>query len=86
MRVLFIVFTLSSALAFAAPPNTLITDIPGRATVSLNGSWPAIVDPIEAGLGNKFYLDAKPKDKSDRVEYNFDLTAAQRSRRLEHAK
>ena len=71
-RVLSIVLILSSALA--ASPNTLITNIPNRTTISLNGAWPAIVDPIEAGLANKFYEDRKPQDKSDRVEYSFDLS------------
>jgi hypothetical protein len=51
----------------AAAPNTLITNIAGRTTISLKGAWPAIVDPIENGLGNKFYEDARPKDESDRV-------------------
>ena len=63
-----------ASLASAASNNPLITNIPGRTTISLNGSWPAVVDPIESGLGNKFYEDAKPKDKSDRVEYSFDLS------------
>jgi beta-glucuronidase len=71
-----LVFALSlfNALAFAAPPSPLIANVPGRTTISLNGSWPAIVDPVEAGLGNRFYQDARPKDKSDRVEYSFDLS------------
>ena len=45
----------------------------GRTTVSLNGAWQAIVDPFENGK-SEFFLDAKPKDKSDRVEYNFDAS------------
>src|SRR5664279_4096569 len=72
---LTVVLLLSPAFVFAAAtPNTLITNIPGRTTLSLNGSWPAIVDPIESGIASKFYEDAKPKDKSDRVEYSFDLS------------
>lgn len=74
-RCLTVAFILSPVFAFAAAsPNTLITNMAGRNTISLNGSWSAIVDPIESGLGNKFYDDAKPKDKSDRVEYSFDLS------------
>jgi beta-glucuronidase len=75
LRVFLAASILSQVLVFAAPaPNTLITNIPGRTTISLNGAWPAIVDPIEAGLGNKFYEDAKPKDKTELVEYSFDLS------------
>jgi beta-glucuronidase len=42
--------------------------------VSLNGSWQVIVDPFDNGKGAKFFLDQKPKDKSDRVEYSFDAS------------
>ena len=74
-RSLTVALLLSPVFALAAAaPNTLITNISGRTTITLNGSWPVIVDPIESGLGNKFYEDAKPKDKSDRVEYSFDLS------------
>jgi beta-glucuronidase len=50
----------------------LITNISARQTISLNGSWHIIVDPYETGLGERYYEDRKPKDKSDRVEYDFD--------------
>ncbi len=58
-----------------APPSTLIANIPGRTTLSLDGTWSAIVDPYENGLGAKFYLNAKPKTNSDLVEYGFDSSA-----------
>ena len=32
----------------------------------------AIVDPYETGLNARFYLNAKPKDKHELVEYDFD--------------
>ncbi|HEY1676450.1 MAG TPA: glycoside hydrolase family 2 TIM barrel-domain containing protein [Candidatus Sulfotelmatobacter sp.] len=57
----------------AQSPSTLITNIPGRNTVSLNGAWHAIVDPFDNGKG-RFFRDAKPKDKSDLVEYSFDAS------------
>jgi beta-glucuronidase len=66
--------------AFAAPafgaqsPSTLIANIPGRTSVSLNGLWHAIVDPYETGIGERFYENRKPKDKRDRVEYDFDTS------------
>lgn len=59
--------------AGASPaPSNLITNIPGRTTISLNGDWHIIVDPYENGLGERYYENAKPKDKRDRIEYDFD--------------
>jgi beta-glucuronidase len=64
---------LLSSFSFAAPiPGNLIANIPGRTTISLNGAWNIIVDPYETGLNGRFYRNAKPKDKSDLVEYDFD--------------
>ena len=51
---------------------SLINNIPNRTTISLNGSWHYIVDPYETGLKARFYLNAKPKDKHELVEYDFD--------------
>jgi len=55
-------------------PATLIANISGRATQSLNGTWHIIVDPYETGLGSRFWENRKPKNKSDLVEYNFDTS------------
>jgi len=63
----------SSALAAPAPSN-LITNIPGRKTISLDGAWHAIVDPFENGGGSGFFRDERPHSKSDRIEYSFDLS------------
>ena len=51
---------------------TSINNIPNRTTISLNGAWHYIVDPYETGLKARFYTNAKPKDKNDLVEYDFD--------------
>ncbi len=59
----------------ATPPRTLpalINNIPNRTTISLNGPWQAIIDPYETGLNARFYLNTKPKDKRELVEYDFD--------------
>jgi beta-glucuronidase len=53
-----------------------------RETISLNGKWHIIIDPYEAGFfdyryeesSNGFFKNAKPKDKSGLVEYNFDTS------------
>ena len=71
-RFLAVPFLLSVLAGAAPPPITLIANIPGRSTISLNGPWHFIVDPYETGLGERYYENAKPKDKSDRIEYDFD--------------
>jgi beta-glucuronidase len=75
MKHLFICLWLLAGYAFAEPaaPN-LIADVPGRTTISLDGTWNTIVDPYEIGLGSRFYQNAKPKDKSQLVEYDFDAS------------
>src|ERR1043166_588571 len=63
-----------------AQQTELITNIEGRKTVSLDGEWKIIIDPYEAGYydyryqpsANGYFKDAKPKTKSDLIEYDFD--------------
>src|SRR4029077_8255868 len=71
-RLLLFLVILTSAGYAAAGPSTLINNIPNRTTISLNGSWHYIVDPYEIGLKARFYTNAKPKDKNDLIEYDFD--------------
>ena len=60
--------------AHAAPaPSTLIANIGGRTSVSLDGVWHAIVDPFDNGKGG-FFRDQKARSKSDLVEYSFDAS------------
>src|ERR1700754_787272 len=55
----------------------------GRKTVSLDGQWKTIIDPYESGYydyryqpsANGYFKDAKPKTKSDLIEYDFDKSA-----------
>ena len=74
------------ALAAAALPQiraAALANVAGRKTTSLNGKWKTIVDPYENGFydfrmqedKNGYFRDAKPKDKSDKVEYDFDTSA-----------
>ena len=72
IRFLLVLLLSGSALG-AQTPSTLITNIPGRTTVSLNGAWRVIVDPFDNGRSG-FFRDAKPKDKRDLVEYSFDAS------------
>src|SRR5271165_4173541 len=55
------------------PASTLIANVSGRTTVSLDGAWRAIVDPFDNGKAG-FFRDEKPRGKSDRVEYSFDAS------------
>src|ERR1041384_718009 len=58
----------------------LIANTEGRRTTSLNGAWQTIVDPYESGYydyryqpsDNGYFKNAKPKSKSDLIEYDFD--------------
>jgi beta-glucuronidase len=56
----------------ANPPSNVIANVSGRTTISLDGTWNAIVDPMGTGAGGAMCKNAKPKDSRDLVEYNFD--------------
>ena len=71
----FIPLFLIASTCWAAPaPSTLIANIAGRTTISLNGSWRAIVDPFANGQSAGIFRDDKPRTKSDRIEYSFDAS------------
>ena len=70
-----------------AENNSLIQNIQGRNILTLNGKWNYIIDPYETGYydyrykpfdestnppNGAFYLDKKPKDKTELIEYSFD--------------
>jgi beta-glucuronidase len=86
MRSLLLAFLFVAPLAGApvsgAQP-TAIVNVAARKTISLNGKWKTIVDPYENGFydfrmqedKNGYFRNAKPKDRSDRVEYDFDTSA-----------
>jgi beta-glucuronidase len=60
--------------------DSLITNTEARKTISLNGKWQTIIDPYESGFydyryqpsDNGYFKNAKPKSKSDLIEYDFD--------------
>ena len=75
MRRYVLFFVLTGAAAFgAATPSTLITNVYGRHTVSLNGSWRVIVDPYHEGESLRVYRNEKPASPSDMVQYSFDAS------------
>ena len=63
-----------------AQETGLIVNTEGRKTVSLDGQWQVIVDPYESGYynyryqpsDNGYFKNAKPKSKSELIEYDFD--------------
>lgn len=72
-----------------ASDTALITNIPNRDTQSLDGKWHYIIDPYQNGFydyrriphdlstdpgGSAYFTNAKPASKSDRLEYDFDLS------------
>lgn len=71
-RLLFLLLMFTSSGFAAANPSPLINNTSNRTTISLDGSWQAIIDPYETGLNARFYLNAKVKDKHELLEYDFD--------------
>jgi beta-glucuronidase len=75
---------LAKSLAADEPPgpDPLVTNVDGRRTTSLDGRWRTIVDPFERGYydyryqprDDGFFLDRKPQDETQRVEYSFDTS------------
>ena len=72
---------------FSIGQETLLINTYNRSSTSLDGKWNYIVDPYENGFYNyryqpfedqeqpakgAFFLNSKPANKSDLVEYNFD--------------
>ena len=81
-RIVVAVIFLVSTIVLAQTPAPLITNIPHRTTISLDGAWHFIADPYDSGSftydgklnQNSFFRNAHPKSKSDLVEYNFDTS------------
>jgi beta-glucuronidase len=63
-----------------AKSDPLIINVDNRSTASLNGKWNIIIDPYENGYYDYryqpseygYFKNAKPKSKSDLIEYSFD--------------
>jgi beta-glucuronidase len=81
MRSLILLISLLAVLpCVQAQQVGLIANVDGRKTTSLDGQWQVIVDPYESGYydyryqpsANGYFKNAKPKNKSDLIEYDFD--------------
>jgi beta-glucuronidase len=57
--------------------QAMLTNIPGRNSISLNGKWNYIIDPLDAGNETwiSLWKDKKPVGKTDFYEYSFDKSA-----------
>ncbi|HEV7782849.1 MAG TPA: glycoside hydrolase family 2 TIM barrel-domain containing protein [Chitinophagaceae bacterium] len=78
------ILLLLAAITVPAQDDQLITNIPGRKTISLNGAWQYIIDPYETGFYNYRYEERQqgdpeaywntdiPKNKSERKEHGYN--------------
>src|SRR2546423_12862986 len=84
--VLVCIFLLALLAGIQAQQIDLIANTDGRKTISLDGQWKTIIDPYESGYfdyryqpsTNGYFKDAKPKTKSDLIEYDFDTSGSLR--------
>jgi beta-glucuronidase len=67
--------------AYLNAQNRLITNIPKRNTISLNGKWEYIIDPYETGFLDYRSEERNPKDKD--AYWNSDIPA-DKTDKLEH--
>jgi beta-glucuronidase len=83
MKALIVLISLLAVIpCVRAQQIGLIANTDGRKTINLDGRWHTIIDPYEAGYydyryqpsANGYFKDAKPKTKSDLIEYDFDTS------------
>ena len=72
---LFFLLLLVTNLCTVKSQEVFISNTQNRTFTSLNGKWKYVIDPYETGqIGfMPLYENSKPKNKTDRVEYSFDL-------------
>jgi beta-glucuronidase len=84
----WILTALGAAAISSADAAEALQNVYGRAGTTLNGGWRVIVDPYENGYYNYrrepfdaapepsggYFLDRKPADRSELVEYDFDAS------------
>jgi beta-glucuronidase len=82
--VIFLLALLAFVSSVRSQQIDLIANTDGRKTTSLDGKWQTIVDPYESGFynyryqpsDNGYFKNAKPKTKSDLIEYDFDSSGS----------
>ncbi|ULC58171.1 beta galactosidase jelly roll domain-containing protein [Flaviramulus sp. BrNp1-15] len=88
-KVFLLILVVNSFFSKINSQEDLLINAYNRTSTSLNGQWNYIVDPYENGYYDyryeafdkaespnisAYFLNSKPKDKSDRIEYDFDLS------------
>src|SRR5688572_33487182 len=79
-KILLLVFLCALGTSVQGQQPGPIQNSDARKTISLDGLWQTIVDPYESGFydyryqpsANGYFRNAKPKTKSDLIEYDFD--------------
>ncbi|SNR70268.1 glycoside hydrolase family 2 protein [Lutibacter flavus] len=86
---LFLFIFINTLISAQTSQEQLLINTYNRPSQSLNGTWNYIVDPYENGYYNyrrdafdqqenpdvsAYFLNSKPKDRSDRIEYDFDTS------------
>ena len=72
IRIYFFLFFLTAFFYNATAQSDFIQNIKARNIYNLDGRWHYIIDPYKTGEGSKYYLNRKPKSKSEFVEYDFN--------------
>lgn len=80
MKNLIVLFVILAGTRPLFAQTSLLHNIDGRTTLSLNGAWQVIVDPYENGYynyryepsGEGYFKNKKPQTKHDLIEYDFD--------------
>ena len=85
MKSIFLLISLLTVIPCVRAQQTdLIANTEGRKTISLDGQWETIIDPYETGYydyryepsASGYFKNAKPKNKSDLIEYDFDTSGS----------
>jgi len=76
LHVLLIFFGVHLFLGIILPSNSVLAqsammNVSARKTMSLNGKWNTIIDPIEKGEWLRIWEEKIPEKKTDFVEYSF---------------
>ena len=85
MKSIFLLISLLTVIPCVRAQQTdLIANTEGRKSISLDGQWQTIIDPYETGYydyryepsASGYFKNAKPKNKSDLIEYDFDTSGS----------
>ncbi len=66
------VFILFTTIGISLYAQEAMINVDARKTISLNGTWDAIIDPAGVGDWRQIWMEKKPEKKTDFVEYSFE--------------